>query len=94
MNDIKYIAAYQTAPISAVTHYAEVDSIEPYGDGGKYKLNFVPVKRNLQSSGSLGTKAPSLKHDVEFHAWAPSMPLLPMEFRLYSRTESVSVPTT
>lgn len=40
LNDIKYIAAYQTAPVSAVTHYAEVESIEPYGDGGKYKLNF------------------------------------------------------
>ncbi len=37
---IKYIAAYQTAPISAITHYAVVDSIEPYGDSGKYKLNF------------------------------------------------------
>jgi len=41
LNEIKYIAAYQTAPVSAVTHYAEVESIEPYGDGGKYKLNFV-----------------------------------------------------
>jgi len=40
LKDIKYIAAYQTAPVSAVTHYAKVDSIEPYGDGGKYKLNF------------------------------------------------------
>lgn len=40
INQIKYIAAYQTAPVSAITHYAEVDSIEPYGDGEKYKLNF------------------------------------------------------
>ena len=33
---IKYIAAYQTHPISAITHYAPVDHIEPYGEGGKY----------------------------------------------------------
>ena len=45
LNDIKYIAAYQTAPVSAVTHFAEVDTIEPYGDGGKYKLNFVAPAR-------------------------------------------------
>lgn len=40
LNEIKYIAAYQTAPVSAITHYAEVDSIEAYGDGRKYKLYF------------------------------------------------------
>ncbi|MDA7510616.1 GIY-YIG nuclease family protein [Verrucomicrobia bacterium] len=40
LDKIKYIAAYQTAPTSAITHAAEVDSIEPYGDGGKYRLNF------------------------------------------------------
>ena len=40
LDKIKYIAAYQTAPVSAITHVAEIDSIEPYGDGGKYKLNF------------------------------------------------------
>ena len=37
---IKYIAAYRSAPTSAITHLAEVDSIELYGDSGKYLLNF------------------------------------------------------
>jgi hypothetical protein len=36
----EYIAGYQTAPVSAVTHYAPIDRIEPYGDGRKYKLTF------------------------------------------------------
>ena len=40
IDKIKYIAAYQTAPVSAITHIAPVDRIEPYGDGGKYKLIF------------------------------------------------------
>lgn len=37
---IKYIAAYQTQPVSAVTHVAPVARIEPHGDSGKYKLIF------------------------------------------------------
>lgn len=37
---IKYIAAYQSQPISAVTHVAPVARIEPHGDSGKYKLVF------------------------------------------------------
>lgn len=40
LDKIKYIAAYQTQPVSAVTHFAAVDHIEPYGDSGKYKLVF------------------------------------------------------
>jgi hypothetical protein len=40
LEKIKYIAAYQTHPISAITHYAPVASIEPYGEEGKYKLVF------------------------------------------------------
>jgi hypothetical protein len=37
---IKYIAGYQSQPISAITHVAPVARIEPYGDSGKYKLIF------------------------------------------------------
>ena len=40
LDKIKYIAAYQTQPVSAITHYAPVDRIEPYGEDGKYKLIF------------------------------------------------------
>jgi hypothetical protein len=37
---IKYIAAYQIRPISAITHVASVSSIEPWGDTGKFVVNF------------------------------------------------------
>ena len=41
LDNIKYVAAYQSQPISAVTHYAPVARIEPYGDDGKYQLVFA-----------------------------------------------------
>jgi hypothetical protein len=37
---IKYIAGYQVAPVAAITHFAEVASIEPYEATGKYLLRF------------------------------------------------------
>ena len=40
LDKIKCIAAYRTQPVSAITHYAPVSRIEPYGEGGKYKLVF------------------------------------------------------
>ena len=40
LQQIRYVAAYQTRPVSAVTHYAPVAEIEPYGEGGKYQLVF------------------------------------------------------
>jgi hypothetical protein len=47
LEKIKYIAAYQTAPVKAVTHYARVDHIEPYGDDGKYRLIFAEPAKPL-----------------------------------------------
>jgi Crp-like helix-turn-helix domain len=39
-SQIKYIAAYQVAPVSAITHLAPVRLIEPWKDSGKVVLYF------------------------------------------------------
>lgn len=44
---IKYIAAYQVRPISAITHLASVSSIEPWGDSGKFVVNFSAPAREV-----------------------------------------------
>ncbi|WP_170419744.1 GIY-YIG nuclease family protein [Ruegeria atlantica] len=44
---IKYIAGYQTQPISAVTHVAPVSHIEPYGESGKFKVVFSEPPRKI-----------------------------------------------
>jgi len=38
---IKFVAAYQVAPASAITHFAEVESIEQWKDSNKYILRFA-----------------------------------------------------
>ena len=47
LEHIKYIAAYQVAPVSAITHLAEVSRIEPHADGGKYALYFKEAAQEI-----------------------------------------------
>ncbi|MBI2552564.1 GIY-YIG nuclease family protein [Candidatus Uhrbacteria bacterium] len=49
LDKIRYIAAYQVAPIKAITHIAQVNRIEPYGEEGKYKLIFTEPARRLDN---------------------------------------------
>lgn len=47
--NLRWIAGYVTRPTSAVTHYAEIDHFEPYGDKGKWKVAFKgPAKKLMQ----------------------------------------------
>lgn len=45
---VKYIAAYQTAPISAITHYAEISKIERYENTNKYIIYFKDKAIKMQ----------------------------------------------
>lgn len=51
---IKYIAAYETSPISAINYYAEVKCIEKYNDTNKYILYFKDKAIKLDRSVELG----------------------------------------
>lgn len=44
---IRYVAAYQVAPVSAITYVGEVAGIEPWKDTGKYVLNFKEPAKAL-----------------------------------------------
>jgi hypothetical protein len=69
LDKIKYIAAYQVAPISAVTYYAEVKSIVEFGEEGKYKLIFngpamkieKPITFDLVQGGMQGPRYTSFE---------------------------------
>jgi len=40
IKSLKHILAYRPAPVSAITMKATIKDIEPYGDDGKYRINF------------------------------------------------------
>ena len=44
---LKYIAAYLTAPTSAITHYAPICSIDPWQNTGKMVINFAEPARQI-----------------------------------------------
>jgi hypothetical protein len=44
---IKYIAAYQVAPVSSITHYAEIASIDKWQDTNKYILTFKSTAKEI-----------------------------------------------
>lgn len=46
---IKYIAGYQVAPVSAITHLAEVEAILPYQNTGKYLIKFKSPAKQIKS---------------------------------------------
>lgn len=48
-DQLKYVAAYQSLPISAITHVAPIKQIEPYGDGSKYKIVFSEPAKPIKS---------------------------------------------
>ncbi|MBV9758233.1 MAG: GIY-YIG nuclease family protein [Alphaproteobacteria bacterium] len=47
LHQIRYIAAYQTKPVQAITHYAPVATIQPYGETGKYELIFSQPAKEI-----------------------------------------------
>lgn len=60
VDKIKYLGAYQAAPVSAITYCAEIKSVESYNGNGNYKLNFKyraqrinPIELGDAKAGSL-----------------------------------------
>ena len=56
IDKIKYIAAYQVAPISGITYVADVDRIEKYKDTNKYIVYFKSGSIKKLNKVSLGKK--------------------------------------
>jgi len=44
---IKYIAAYRVAPVSAITHWALVKNIKPWKDTGKFVVTFAEPAKEI-----------------------------------------------
>ena len=56
IDKIKYIAAYQVAPVSSITYIAEVERIEKYKDTNKYIVYFKEGSLKKIQKVGLGKK--------------------------------------
>jgi hypothetical protein len=56
IDKIKYIAAYQVAPVSAITYMAEIARIDKYEDSNKYIVYFKEGSLEKINSVTLGKK--------------------------------------
>ena len=61
LDKLRYIAAYRVAPKSAITHWAEIKQIEPYGNEGKYKLVFKGSAQELKKPIGIQTRRNALQ---------------------------------
>jgi phenylpyruvate tautomerase PptA (4-oxalocrotonate tautomerase family) len=58
--NLKYLAIYEKAPVAHISHYAEIDRIEPYKDTGRYILYLKNKKtvKPIKLSGKARGEAP------------------------------------
>lgn len=47
ISQLKHVAVYRTAPVSAITHYAPIRSIEPWQNTGKMVINFAEPAKEI-----------------------------------------------
>lgn len=47
ISQLKYVAVYRTARVSAITHYAPIRSIEPWQNTGKMVINVSEPAKQL-----------------------------------------------
>lgn len=66
LEKIRYIVAYRTAPISAITHFVEIDRIEPYGEEGKYKLIFSGPAKDFEQPIPFGDSLQGLMQGPKY----------------------------
>ncbi|WP_054286381.1 hypothetical protein [Gulbenkiania mobilis] len=71
ISKLKFIAAYQVAPVTAITHIAEVEAILPYNDTRKYMIKFkgpataiAPISRPENSDVSMQSPRYALREKL------------------------------
>lgn len=67
---IKYIAAYQVRPVSAITHYARVESIKPWKGGPKCVVRFKGPARKIGPISLVDNGRVPAPQGLRYTSWA------------------------